>query len=373
MQEDPALLWKKLLDTYALAPAYGYADASQDQLKALKQNRGPSSFLTFVQSFDAQVEIVQEALIAAGRTPLDDPTLIAYARKGFDPAHHTISLSLLAERNYHRFIQEMSQRSFMSGLSSFQHDRPRDRSSGQRHGDNGDQARAALSASGATVTCYGCGNDGHIRRECSVPDIRSHVCANCGTTGHMKKACRRAPAKGSQAGQQGNRGGDQDKGGNGKNGKSSGSGASKSSSPRLSKAEQALKLLKVAKQETEKIQARAEKRANAYAAAARAARDLEEDMTKTKIQSNNAQGEEFINEPDDGEQQFQAPARNGGGKGKQRGNLAYGGSLRSVLLLSLCLTLLAPAQSSSSFSVARFRWFGWVPVLRRRRHGRSFS
>ncbi len=26
MQEDPALLWKKLLDTYALAPAYGYAD-----------------------------------------------------------------------------------------------------------------------------------------------------------------------------------------------------------------------------------------------------------------------------------------------------------------------------------------------------------
>ena len=62
------------------------------------------------------------------------------------------------------------------------------------------------------------------------------------------------------------------------------------------------------------------------------------------VQHNNEQGE-FIEEPDDSEQQYTAPARNGGGKRKHTSNMAFGGSLRSVVLLSVCLTLLSPVQS----------------------------
>jgi hypothetical protein len=62
------------------------------------------------------------------------------------------------------------------------------------------------------------------------------------------------------------------------------------------------------------------------------------------VQYNNEQ-EVFIEEPDDSEQQYTAPARNGGGKRKHTSNMAFGGSLRSVVLLSVCLTLRSPVQS----------------------------
>ena len=162
MQEDPAILWRKLNDTYALAPALDAADTAQDHLRALRQQRGPTSFMTYVETFDERVDVMQEALHAAGRSLIDDPTLIAYVRKGFDEAHQSIALSLLSERSYPRFIQDMSQRSFAAGLSSFKPDHARDRPPGTRRGEQGDNPRAALAATGSTVTCYGCGEDGHI-------------------------------------------------------------------------------------------------------------------------------------------------------------------------------------------------------------------
>ncbi len=42
MQEDPAALWQNLIETCALAPAFGAADAATDQLKALRKHRGPT-------------------------------------------------------------------------------------------------------------------------------------------------------------------------------------------------------------------------------------------------------------------------------------------------------------------------------------------
>ena len=352
MNEDPALLWKRLHEIYSLAPAYFSADDATDTLKALRQQRGQSSLLTYLQLFDAQVDVAQDALTAAGRSPLDDPSLIAYLRKGLDDSHQTLSLSLLTERNYHRFTHELSTRSFSAGLSSFAGS-TRERQPAQRRGDAGGDGNRALAATGSDFRCYGCGEEGHSRRDCPVPDIRTKICKNCGIAGHLKKACKGGPGGGiAKASTQGTGHGKGTRGGRTGNGagQQAGAGASKPSTPRASKAEQALKLLEAAKQERDKIQARADKRAQAYAAAARMARELDDD-THGQASRNNDDQAAFIEEPDDGEQQYRAPTRGGGGARKGSAKFALTGGIRSVLLLSVCLSLFGPAQSlpTSSF------------------------
>ena len=290
MCEDPALLWTRLHEIYSLAPAFSSADDATDTLKALRQQRGPSSLLTYLQLFDAQIDVAQDALTAAGRSPLDDPSLIAYLRKGLDDSHQTLSLSLLTDRNYHRFTHELSTRSFSAGLSSFAGG-SRERQPNQRRGDAGGDGHRALAATGSDFRCYACGDEGHSRRDCPIPDIRTKICKNCGIAGHLKKACKGGPgggiAKASPPGK-GNGGGRK---GNGAG--QAGAGANKNPPPRASKAEQALKLLEAAKHERDKIQARADKRSQAYAAAARMARELDDD-TPGQASRNNDQQETFI-------------------------------------------------------------------------------
>jgi hypothetical protein len=101
-----------------------------------------------------------------------------------------------------------------------------------------------------------------------------------------------------------------------------------------------MRLLEAARKERDKIQARAEKRANEYAAAARVVSELTE---------NNGKGHKkarFQNEDDedeDGVEQFEAPARGGNAPRKGKGNLAMAGGLRALLFLSLCLSLISPS------------------------------
>ncbi len=63
-----------------------------------------------------------------------------------------------------------------------------------------------------------------------------------------------------------------------------------------------MKLLEAAKHERDKIQAKADKRAQAYATAAQLARDFDKDSRSTNQRNNDQGGDAFIGEPDDGEE-----------------------------------------------------------------------
>ena len=66
MKGDPFLLWKKLEETYAMAPAFSSADAAKEALLKLRQGSGSTSLLTYLQAFDEQVDVTQDLM--EGRT-----------------------------------------------------------------------------------------------------------------------------------------------------------------------------------------------------------------------------------------------------------------------------------------------------------------
>ncbi len=148
--------------------------------------------------------------------------------------------------------------------------------------------------------------------------------------GHISKACKRAPKEG-----------DKKVGSNGKNGaqgsiqrhrnaqdKIKGGGIKREE--RTSKAKQAMRLLEAARKERDKIQGRAEKRTNEYAAAARVVSELTENNGKghKKARFHNEDDEE-----DNGIEQFEAPARGGNAPRKGKVNLAMTGGLIFVSVL----------------------------------------
>ena len=65
MDCNPAKLWTKLIETYALAPAYVTADAAKEVLEKLRQGAGPASLMAYLQTFESQLEQVQGLLVAA--------------------------------------------------------------------------------------------------------------------------------------------------------------------------------------------------------------------------------------------------------------------------------------------------------------------
>ena len=95
MQCNPALLWRKLEETYALAPAFITADAAKEALLALRQGKGPTSLLTYLQAFDEQLDLTQDLLGGAGRSLLDESSLISHCRDGLNKPHFDLSLALL--------------------------------------------------------------------------------------------------------------------------------------------------------------------------------------------------------------------------------------------------------------------------------------
>ncbi len=117
--------------------------------------------------------------------------------------------------------------------------------------------------------------------------------------GHISKACKRAPKES-----------DKKIGSSGKNGakgsvqrhrNDQGKGGGNKRDERPYKAEQAMRLLESAREERDKIQARAEKRANEYAAAARVVSELTENNGKSHKKAR-FQNEDDVDE--DGVEQF---------------------------------------------------------------------
>ena len=212
---------------------------------------------------------------------------------------------------------------------------------------------------GESVKCYGCGEAGHYKKDCPVVGIATKECRTCGSVGHLSKACKRPPKSNDKGGgsQSGAKGGSPSRQG----GNKTGSGHSRDVS-RQSKAQQAMRLLEVAKKEKDKIQARADRRANEYAAAARAAHDLisSSDDTRSNNSKHSAKHTRFNDDNDEDEdeddsvEQFEAPPRGGQAPRKGKGNVAaMGGFSRLLLFMSLCMACTLPTQalplSGSSF------------------------
>ena len=194
MKGDPFLLWKKLEETYAMAPAFSSADAAKEALLKLRQGSGSTSLLTYLQVFDEQVDVTQDLLEGAHRSILDDASLISHCRDGLNAAHQSISLSLLDIQQWTAWKHALMQRSFVAKLSSFTasgSDASGDRR--QSGGRNSHAERAHAAVGNSPVSCYGCGESGHYRKDCPVPGIATKECRTCGTMRHISKACKRAP------------------------------------------------------------------------------------------------------------------------------------------------------------------------------------
>ncbi len=177
-----------------MAPAFTSVDSAKKTLLKIRQGSGPTSLLIYLQVFKEQVDVTQELLNGALRGLLDEPTLISHCHDGLNKAHQDISLSLLGIRQWTLWKQSLLERSFVAKLSSFSASGSEvsgDRRSSAGRNVLGERAHAAVG--GPDVTCYGCGENGHYKKDCPVPNIATKECRNCGAVGHIVKACKKAP------------------------------------------------------------------------------------------------------------------------------------------------------------------------------------
>ena len=192
MDCNPAKLWTKLIETYALAPAYVTADAAKEVLEKLRQGAGPASLMAYLQTFESQFEQVQGLLVAANRNELEEVSIIATCYRGLNAPHKAVGLGMLDIHGWDQWRQSMRQRSFVAQLSNFSGSTTATgEGTGARNPNRGGEVERAFAAhDGGSTTCYGCGEPGHIRRDCSVPGIATRECHKCGKTGHIAKACK---------------------------------------------------------------------------------------------------------------------------------------------------------------------------------------
>jgi hypothetical protein len=188
---NPALLWKKLMDTYSLAPAHASADAAKIRLESIRQGTGPTSWLTYLQTFEEQLDITQDLLVGASRNAMDDATVISCCRDGLNKPHRDLSLSLLDITNWVQWKHTLTQRSFVAKFSGFPSGDPDGSNDRNTPGRGGEAERALVARDGKDFTCYGCGAPGHMIKDCNVRDLASKTCHKCGVAGHLSKACKR--------------------------------------------------------------------------------------------------------------------------------------------------------------------------------------